>query len=116
MKKSKHQIEAEQIVASLIKEATPEEVLLKARSYANSYKYAIAQKVTITILLCTVWDFYEDFNEKMLNELYDQYEAYYASYQSGNENIKNQMLELNELLEHKLLNGKIFNVIRKGDF
>lgn len=116
-RKSKEVYEAEQIVAALLRKNTPTETLNKAKRWRQSKEYAIAQRVTVAIMLCTLWDFYEDFNEEMLKDIYQQYLAYYKSFDEDKEDIFKQMNAINDLLSGDLLDGKLFDAVRmeEGD-
>jgi len=113
MRKSKEILEAEQIVASLLRDNTPAEVLRKARNYRESKQYAIAQRVTVVVLLCTIWDFYEDFNEEMLKDLYKQYLEYYKSFEEDKEDIFKQMVAIDEMLDGDLLSSRLFDAVKE---
>jgi len=113
--KSQRMVEAELIIASLLKDMTEDEVYAYARKYKQSKEFAIAQRVTTAIFLCTVWDFYEDFNEQMLKDLYNQYLEYHKSFDKGQEDIFKQMNEVNKMLDGDLLEGKLFDAIRTDE-
>jgi len=112
-RKTKQQLAAEQIVASLLEDLTPEEVYIKAHKYADNYRYIIAQRVTVAILLCTLWDYYEDIDEDMLRDFYNQYMAYYDSFEKKQENIYKQMTAINDMVGGDLLTHPIFSVVKK---
>ena len=78
MKKPKEVMQAEIIVADLIRHSnlTPEETLNKARQLKTQRAYSIAQRVTLSIVLAIMWDVFDDFDEKMMKDVYDLWEEY----------------------------------------
>ena len=112
MKKSKEQLQAELVVADLIKNLTPAELQKKVATLKNERKYAIAQRVTVTIMLAVMWDLYDDFNEEMMKQVYEMYNDYHEQYARGTGHIYEMMLAVDELLNHELLDPKMFEVVR----
>lgn len=115
MKKAKEQLEAELIVLDLIRKnhLTPEECLDKARKMKESRQYAIAQRVTLTIILAILWDVYDDFDEAMTKQVYDLWLEYHRKYLNGEGNIFEQMVAVDGILDGQLLNDTLFDVVKE---
>lgn len=116
MKKSKEQLQAEIIVADLIRGSnlTPEETLNKARQLKTQRSYSIAQRVTLSIILAILWDVFDDFDEAMMKEVYDLWEQYNTQYEVGDHKIFEMMNAVDDLLGGVLLRDKLFDVIKDG--
>lgn len=115
MKKPKEILQAELIVLDLMRKnnLTPAEVLQKARELKESRQYAIAQRVTLTIILAILYDVYDDFTPEMMRQVYDMWLEYHDKYHKGEGNIFQQMVAVDELLNGELLNDKLFDVVKE---
>lgn len=111
MKKTKEILQAEQIVATLLKDYTPKEVLEKAQKYANDFKFQIASRVSTAVKYARDYDTYEGFTEKDILEEYDDYLMYWQSFLKGDEKVFKLMLQINDILGGDFLSDKLVNII-----
>jgi len=113
MKKSAEQMKAELIVADMLKYDSAEKCLFKIRDLRTKREFAIAQRVTVAILLCTLYDFYEDFSDELMMALYDQYLEYFKSFEAGKEDIFKQMVAIDNKLGGDLLKERFFDIVKR---